>query len=176
MRTDIDYRPAVLGRRRDGRAPVEVKTDAEIEQWKSIGDHLDERDAAARAANPPGKTLYVQTRALTRRRRAGIEFTNKDRVQVDVVDLSSSDVAVMLSSGKMVVNPSSAVSVIEDDALMVFESPMTNSDAPRVAELEAQLAATNAELALVNAQLSGLREARRKQDPDAVASDRMTKK
>lgn len=158
---------------RDRRGPREPPLDAmrnELEYRKWEREQRAEMDKVERAYSeqPPGKRLYVQSKTIPQRRRAGILFSNKGRVEVRVVDAEDADIAQAVANGRTVVSPMGAKAIVEDDALIVFEDPGAYDVSSISAERDA-LAAENAELKSRLAEtLRGKRN-----DPDRVVPDRL---
>lgn len=150
----------------------EFATELDARRWHLAQRKLDDRDRAAVAEHPPGKRLFVQTKTVPSRRRMGIDFSNKGRVVVEVVDASDEEVAEAVTNGKAVVTPLGAKAIMADDGLVVYEQPAEATEA-RVADLEAELAAAKAKLADSQAELASMRSKRT--DPDAVKPERLAK-
>lgn len=125
----------------------------------------------AYAAYPPGKVLYAQSKTIPVRRRSGIVFSTKGRVEVLVVDASDEDVAKAVANGASVVTPMGAKAIAEDDALVVFETARTDTS-----QVERLLAEQTAENIALRAELEALRSKRRDKDPDAVRPERLATK
>lgn len=171
-----NYRSANSKLHRDEDPPEWVRSDLDNRRWATEESKLDARDAAARKVHPAGKQLYAQSRAVPQRRRAGIDFSNRSRTEVTVVDEDSEAVAARVALGQSVVSPLGASALLDDDGLTVFEAPLDSEmSADRDADYQSQLAAKDAELAEARAQLAGLRKARKGDDPDAVTPTRLTK-
>jgi hypothetical protein len=107
----------------------------------------------------PGMTLHIQLDgSVNRRGRAGLRFEKGQRMSVTVVDASDDEVAAMQRSGKAVVNIYGAERLLEDTALHVYPTAMTEED---IGDLKAKNAALEEELRVSNEERSKLREAMR---------------
>lgn len=171
-----DYRPSSAKPHYADELPPTITTDLEHRRWDANARRLDERDAKARSEASPGTKFFVQTKALPVRRRAGIAFSNKARVPVEVVDATDEEVAAKVLAGATVVTPLGALAIVEDDALIVYKDNAPTADGGRTAELEAQNADLTAQLADAQAQLAALRKPSADGSDGTVKSDRLAAK
>lgn len=157
-------------RRVDRRSapPEALRNEFEYRKWELEREAEIAKEDQAYKGHPPGGKLYAQTRSLPTRRRAGIVFSNKGSVEVEIVDASDEDVAQAVINGRNVVTPMGAKAIFEDDALIVSDAPASKATVARVGELEAE----NEQL---KAEIASLRGKRRETDADRVTPERLGK-
>lgn len=165
------FQPRERGSRlldRRSAPPEALRSEFEFRKWELERETELAKVERAYKEHPPGGKLFVQTRTIPTRRRAGIVFSNKGSVEVEIVDASDEDVVTAVVNGRNVVTPMGAKAIVEDDALIVSDAPSSKATVARVAELEEMIAARDAEIA-------SLRGKRRDSDPDKVSPDRLGK-
>jgi len=169
--------------------PHEVRKYNEAMERQAEAEELERIAQANRDANKPapevGHVLHVTTaRGIKRRARSGLQYEDKLRRAVEVVDASDAEVARMQASGRSVTNVAGAERILFDDALIVHHQGHSgdNAELMRRAEAaesakaaaEAREADARAELEKYKARLAELeRTAGRGAQPDGMAPTRL---
>lgn len=161
------FQPRERGSRlldRRAAPPEALRSEFEFRKWEREREAEIEKIERAYKEHPPGGKLFVQTRTIPARRRAGLVFSNKGSVEVEIVDASDEDVVKAVVNGQSVVTPMGAKAIVEDEALIVSDAPSSKETVARVAELENENEQLKAELASLRS---------KRVDPDKVSPERL---